>query len=194
MSRSGWAFRGLLAGLAAVGVVVAHAIAYLIAVPDPSLRNALLFVTGHEGWSLVIAVAAGVLTFGLSGFVLSEAAEGGPKARPSIWSIALRLAGMQTIGFVVLEASERLLAGSGLETLWSEPVLTIGLLLQLVVALIGAVVLVGFVWAVETLLGKRTPLTGVAARPAPLPLFETFIPRIRISADSATPRGPPVTN
>ena len=192
MSHTRWGLRSLLAGLAAAGVVVAHTIAYLLAVPDPNLRAAFLFMTGHEGWSLVVAAAAGILTFGLSGFVISATTSNPRTETLTVRSIAIRLAGLQVIGFMALEMAERLLDGRSIAELMTEPVVVIGLLIQFAVAVAGAFLLVGFAWAVDTLLHRRW-----APRPRRVRLSfrvptNDWIPRIRAAADAASPRGPPV--
>ena len=47
-----------LTGVAVAGAVVGHMVAYLLAVPEPTVRVALLGATGHAYWTQAIAAAA----------------------------------------------------------------------------------------------------------------------------------------
>jgi hypothetical protein len=56
----GWrrlAHRLPLTGVAVAGAVVGHMVAYVLAVPEPTARVALLGATGHAYWTAAIAAA-----------------------------------------------------------------------------------------------------------------------------------------
>lgn len=192
MAHPRFAIRGLLAGLAALGVVAAHAAAYFVAEPDPNLRAALLHITGHAGWSLVLALAVGALTLGLSGFVVSTVRHRDAAKPVGFRSAALRLCILQVVGFIGLEAGERALSGHGIGHLLHEPVVLIGLATQIAVALLGALLLVGFARSVLALVRRcaqpvrRTTLQS-------FPVLQILGPRFEVGTGSGTLRGPPLT-
>ena len=47
-----------LTGVAVAGAVVGHMVAYVLAVPEPTVRVALLGATGHAYWNAAIAAAS----------------------------------------------------------------------------------------------------------------------------------------
>jgi hypothetical protein len=47
-----------LTGVAVAGAVVGHMVAYVLAVPSPTVRVALLGATGHAYWTAAIAAAS----------------------------------------------------------------------------------------------------------------------------------------
>src|SRR5919109_779376 len=131
-----------LGGLAAGGVVAAHALAFLVVAPDPVRREQLLDATGHKGWPLVVSVLMGVLVVGLVGFA-ADSLRRGRIARVPLGTVG-RLIFLQGVGFVLLEGLERLATGRGLGALVelpSEPVIAIGLALQVLLAFAGAMLL-----------------------------------------------------
>ncbi|MEX2459223.1 MAG: hypothetical protein WD770_09585, partial [Actinomycetota bacterium] len=117
----------------AAGLFAGHALDYLLSVPDPSRRHAVLHATGHAYLpdALVAAGAAGVvglLAALVFGFRRGRAGGAGLGWRRS----ALRLAVLQTAAFVALEVSERLVAGASFGPAFLR-ILGLGLLLQLIV-------------------------------------------------------------
>jgi hypothetical protein len=124
---------------AAAGLVGGHLLNYVWLVPQTRARHAILAVTGHSYLpdGVVIGLAAALLAG--TGTALLGAIS--PDRRPSLRDAALCLAGLQTAGFLLLEVVERLLGGAPLSDL-AGPVLALGVPLQVVLALLGASVLV----------------------------------------------------
>ena len=191
MARSRWGIRGLLAGLAALGVVAAHAIAYAVAVPDPSIRAAVLHATGHGGWSFLLAFAAGALLLGLTGFLVAALRNPSRPTPVTFRFGALRLGVFQTLGFLSLESIERVLSGHGIEHFLREPVVWIGVVIQLAVALLGALLLVGL-GKVVAFFTKPKAEPRLRARTTLWPHLEILGPRFDVATGSGTLRGPPV--
>jgi len=155
-----------LGGLAAAGVVVTHHLAYLVTAPDPHERAELLAAGGHARWSLVVAAALGLLVAGLAGFVRRTLRANGTLAPWPYTGGTLAL--LQGSGFVALEAVERAAVGDpGLAPLL-EPVVVVGILVQVLVALLGAGLLVVLGGAVRAWVARRSrPRRRTVALPAP---------------------------
>ncbi|MGH2683618.1 MAG: hypothetical protein ACRDIX_10335 [Actinomycetota bacterium] len=134
---------GLLAA-AASGVVAGHLLTYVIAVADHGVRDALLRDTGHLYWG--IALAAG-LALGLwtTAALVARNLHGGlrgkspisDRLRPLVGKIAFLQVGI----FLALELNERLVSGAPLHGLLEHNLLTIGLIVQILVAVGVAAVL-----------------------------------------------------
>ena len=71
-----------LTGVAVAGAVVGHMVAYVLAVPEPTVRVALLGATGHAYWTAAIAAA---LVLGLASLA---ATLGGGGSGPGCWPAA----------------------------------------------------------------------------------------------------------
>ena len=152
------------------GVVFAHVLAYFMAAPHRNGREMLLRASGHRHWAVVAAIALGALVAGLIWFTTLA-------TRPDrVWSLgaraffvstARRLVLLQVGGFVLLEASERLLFGAGFGQVLAEPVVLIGVVLQVVSALAAAGLLVIFARTLDRVCGgsSRPPWGRVRAEP-----------------------------
>jgi len=177
-----------LAGMGAAGLIAAHALDYLIVVPDGVHRGEILRETGHGYMpkAVLIAIAAGVIA-GLAGLVLGSSRNG--RTQASVRTTATRLAAVQIFGFIGLEVVERLLEGEGFGTMFG-PLLAIGVLLQLVVAGLGACV----VWLLHRA-GRLIRLLIERARTVTSaePLFAPRDARLdsRSIVLQPLPRGPP---
>lgn len=129
-------------GLAAAGLIGGHALGYALAVPDDIHRSALLDATGHgympsvSKLALVLGIAA-VVAGVMSGYVHRPRRSAVARA-----SLAWRMSLLQCAGFVALEVIERATASASLATL-SAGVIVIGLLAQIAVALVVAVLVAG---------------------------------------------------
>jgi hypothetical protein len=198
MARSPSAFVRLWLGtLAAAGVVVSHAIAYWINAPGAQTRAELLQATGHRYWTLVVAAALALLVFGLSAFVGRLLFGGGelPRQGPLLVAIVPRLAAIQCAGFLALEVGERYLAaGSGARSVSSvvgEPAVAMGLAVQFIVALAGALLLLWIGRGVVRL-GRLLRRRSSWSRPlsSPRPAFGASR-RTRADLMVTGPRGPP---
>lgn len=183
-----------LGGVAMAGVVLAHVLAYFAAAPHRHGEEILLQSSGHRHWAVVAALALGALVASLIWFT-SQA------TRPeSVWSLgaraffvstARRLILLQVSGFVLLEASERLLFGAGFGQVFAEPVVLIGIVLQVVSALGAAGLLVVFARTLDRLCG-RSSAARFGAAPGPRPRVCVLPPRFLLAAGGATLRGPPL--
>jgi hypothetical protein len=193
MSKT-WVSRGVLALLAAVGITVAHWAAYLAAASGAHAHHDLLQSTGHRYWpfagALIVALIVGTLGFSacrparlasgrLSGFVSS----------------VVILAAIQTLGFVLLEFGERALFAShhGPSSLASEPVFWIGLVLQLFVAVAGALV-VHLLLKVVAIVRALLAGTYVSARSTSFSLSSQYrVPSLTVLSGGSSLRGPPLS-
>ncbi|HEU4481300.1 MAG TPA: hypothetical protein VFS18_05395 [Actinomycetota bacterium] len=120
--------------LALVGLIAAHAGAFALVAPDPHRHSSLLATTGHGRWWWIGAVVASFAAGALIGPLARRRAALGSG---SLGSLLL----FQTLAFVILEVSERSLAGIGATSLFGEPAFLLGVGAQVVTAAIGAVLL-----------------------------------------------------
>jgi hypothetical protein len=160
-------FRRLpLAGAAVAGAAVGHSIAYLIVAPEGRTRAALLAGTGHGYWSTAVAaeIVLGVLalvTFLARHFSRGLRAQKRPPGDEPWARLAARLGLFQVTIFVVQEVVERAIAGHPVADLVSDRLLSIGILVQLGVAILAAMLLV---W-----LGRAAEAVGRALGQSPQP-------------------------
>jgi hypothetical protein len=124
------AHRLRLTGVAVAGAVLGHMVAYVLAVPEPTARVALLGATGHAYWTAAIAAAvvlglASVATTLLGRFrawlVAARSQPGESVART-----ARHLAGLQVAIYLLQEVLERLEAGVPGHALLGGRVLLVG--------------------------------------------------------------------
>jgi hypothetical protein len=149
-----------LTGVAVAGAVVGHMVAYVLAVPEPTVRVALLGATGHAYWTAAIAAA---LVLGLAslaatlgrrfraGLLAGRPQPGEPPGR-----VAAQLAGFQVAIYLVQETLERLEAGIAPQALLDRRLLVTGVAVQTAIALLLAVLL--------TLTGRAAEAVGRALR------------------------------
>ncbi len=168
---------GSIAGAAMLG---AHWLGYLLAAPDGHARDHLLRVTGHGYLPTAALLAIVVLVAGLSLFVGGRAQQRvGRTTKPRLFlHAAPRLIALQSVGFIILELSERAITGHALTSaFFLEPVIVVGTVLQLIAAVLssGILVLVAAAvdrfWAAAPLPTRRTATVAyfvslVAARPS----------------------------
>lgn len=182
--------RAAIGGLAAAGTVAAHHLAFLIAEPDTGHRKELLVDTGHGQWPAVIALAMGLLAAGLCGFALSTARSADAPAL-RFWALTARLAGLQAAAFSMLEAIERVAVGDGLAALPGEAAVHIGIVLQVAIALVGALLLLLFTRVLISLRAERSFGGGDEDT---TPRFVSLIAARRpwVATGGGTLRGPPL--
>ena len=186
-------FRLLLGGAAAAGVAFAHGLAYLLAEPNSHAREELLASTGHGSWALMIPAAMALLVAGLAGFVWTRVRRAPADSPSAIFlEAAPRLALLQTVFFVLLEAAERLSTGHSLVSLAAEPVVVIGVVGQIVVALLGAAFLALFSKVVDAIVAavRRSALRAPRSLPRRF-LADTPSLGSRLALGGPTVRGPP---
>ena len=135
-----------LAGAAVAGAAVGHSIAYLIVAPQGRTRAALLAGTGHGYLSTMAAAEIvlgllAVMTFGARHFNRGRRQRRSPSDEPWAW-LAARLALLQITIFGVQEVVERAATGHPVGDLLSDRLLSIGILVQIAVAVGVATLLV----------------------------------------------------
>jgi hypothetical protein len=152
-----------LTGVAVAGAVVGHMVAYVLAVPEPTARVALLGATGHAYWTAAIAAAvvlglASVATTLLGRFRAGLAAA---RSQPgeSVARQASHLAALQVAIYLVQEVLERLEAGVPLHALLGGRVLLVGVAVQVAIA-VGLAVLL-------TVAGRAAEAAGRALQQPP---------------------------
>jgi hypothetical protein len=171
----GWrrvAHRLPLTGVAVAGSVVGHMVAYVLAVPSPTVRVALLGATGHAYWTAAIAAA---VVLGLASLVatLGRRVRAGllasrPQPADRLGRVTGQLAGFQLAIYLVQETLERLEAGIPAHALLDARLLVTGVAVQMAIALVLAVLL--------TVVGRVAEAVGRALRPRPRRAEPTGLP------------------
>jgi hypothetical protein len=128
-------------GFAFVGLIVGHLLSYLIAIPDPARRAVVLTQSGHAylhlaGDVAVVLSLAAAVTVGLRAVAGRDATD-----LPSTANLAWRLGALQAGAFIAMELGERLLSGGGFGELFADHLFGIGIVVQLAIAAVGAVLL-----------------------------------------------------
>jgi hypothetical protein len=146
-----------LTGVAVAGAVLGHMLAYLLAVPEPSARVALLGATGHAYWTAAIAAASVV---GLASLASTlgrrfRVGLGQGKSQPdqSIGRLAAQLAAFQIAIYMVQEVLERLEVGIPTAALLDGRLLTVGVVVQVAIA-IGLAVLLAMAGRAAEAIGR----------------------------------------
>jgi hypothetical protein len=180
-------------GVALLGVILGHGVTYLIAVPALT-RASVLAATGHAYWPN--AVSAGLLAgpAAMGGVAIRHFRSGlqGRNHQPVRYlPAAWRLGGLQLLVFTLIEVSERAAVGGSITSMFQDRIYPVGIVVQILVAVIGALMLVSLARASEALgasLHRRRPRpfasvirSAYAYRPGPSPL-----------CDACPPRGPPL--
>ena len=137
--REGSRIRGLpVFGFAVAGLVLGHALSYAIAIPDPNHRDLILDRTGH-GYLPLFAEAALILLLAGGAAVVARGLGGGrPERADRFAGLAGLLMCIQVSAFVGQEVLERVVAGAPLGDLAHGHLLSIGLVVQIAVALCAA--------------------------------------------------------
>jgi hypothetical protein len=152
-----------LTGVAVAGAVVGHMVAYVLAVPSPTVRVALLGATGHAYWTAAIAAASVLGLVSLATTLRRRFRAGLLASRPQpgerLGRVATQLAGFQIAIYLVQEALERLEAGIAPHALLDGRLLVTGVVVQTAIALALAVLL--------TVAGRAAEAVGRALRPLP---------------------------
>jgi hypothetical protein len=133
--------RARLLLVAAAGIVLAHAADYALAFPDPARRGRVLSATGHGYWPVAVVVA--VLCAALGFAVAARRGWRGETHATSVRATAARLAVGQVALFGVLETVERAAVGAHPVAFLASTQFAVGVVLQIAVALVAAVLLRG---------------------------------------------------
>jgi hypothetical protein len=187
--RSSRHIAGALAGLAAAGVVVAHELSFRLLEPDSHERLHRLRDTGHAHWTLVTALSLALLVGGIAMHGLGVWRK---NVGVSTRVVSTRLAAMQLIGFFALEAIERSATAGELVLPFGDRALQLGLVLQLVTAVLGALLLSLLTRAVALVALICNPHLGERSEAA-LRWFDLSVPHVSslIGTGAGTLRGPP---
>jgi hypothetical protein len=178
-----------LAAAAAAAAVLGHRIAYFLAIPSLGAREALLARTGHAylpGTTEIVVLAA---LAGLGGLFLAAVSRGdvGIAGRGSVF---LRLAAVQVSIFASTEVIERLASGAPVSGIFEHGLFAIGIGVQLVLALAGAVVFALTYRAAEV---TRTFAASAVAALRRMVAIPAPVTRLATTPDRGpvTSRGPP---
>jgi hypothetical protein len=166
-----------LTGVAVAGVVVGHMVAYVLAVPSPTVRVALLGATGHAYWTAAIA-AAMVLGLASLATTLRQRFRAGllasrPEPAERLGRLAGQLASFQLAIYLVQETLERLEAGIPPHALLDGRLLVTGVVVQMAIALVLAVLLVA--------IGRVAEAAGRALRPSARRVEPTGLPVVDLA-------------
>jgi hypothetical protein len=119
-------------------MAIGHLVVYAAVIPDAAARGAFLARTGHGYFPAFVDAAMTIGAVGLVGSVLgSLVRSSSPAARPR--ELFLRLAAVQSAGFVLLELTERVASRSSLVDLIRGD-LAAGVAVQVLVAAVIALV------------------------------------------------------
>lgn len=164
--REGPRLRGFpIFGTAAAGLVLGHALAYLIAIPDPHQRVFALQRTGHAYLPALDQAVLMLVVAGMAAVVVRAFAHTGDRPE-RLGRLARVLVVAQTCAFAAQEVLERLVSGAPLGGLAHDHILVTGIAVQIVVAIVAA----GILW-----LFART-----ATRLAAVVAARTRLPRVRV--------------
>jgi hypothetical protein len=186
-----------LVGVAVGGVVVAHWLAYVVAIPGAHARAQVLAASGHSYWVMAIKFAV-VLGLAALGALFLRHLDRSPRTwesgQEAFLRIAARLSLLQVMAFIAMEVTERLVVGAPVAHLFHHRLFLMGLALQLIVASGGALLLLWFCRTAE----RVAEALGRPLLPRPRPALLRTI-RIEIQAippvdpvrDGVGLRGPP---
>ena len=164
--REGPRLRGFpIFGTAAAGLVLGHALAYLIAIPDPHQRVFALQRTGHAYLPALDQAVLMLVVAGMAAVVVRAFAHTGDRTE-RFGRLARVLVVAQTCAFAAQEVLERLVSRAPLGGLAHDHILVTGIAVQVVVAIVAA----GILW-----LFART-----ATRLAAVVAARTRLPRVRV--------------
>jgi hypothetical protein len=164
--REGPRLRGFpIFGTAAAGLVLGHALAYLIAIPDPHQRVFALQRTGHEYLPALDQAVLMLVVAGMAAVVIRAFAHTGDRTE-RFGRLARVLVVAQTSAFAAQEVLERLVSRAPLGGLAHDHILVTGIAVQVVVAIVAA----GILW-----LFART-----ATRLAAVVTARPRLPRVRV--------------
>lgn len=139
--REGPRLRGFpIFGTAAAGLVLGHALAYLIAIPDPHQRVFALQRTGHAYLPALDQAVLMLVVAGMAAVVVRAFAHSGDRTE-RFGRLARVLVVAQTCAFAAQEVLERLISRAPLGGLAHDHILVTGIAVQIVVAIVAASIL-----------------------------------------------------
>ena len=178
--------------LALGGLLAGHVASYFLVAPDAHERAALLASTGHSDHGSFPTLALAATFAAVIGLfmqrVRARCDRGGPQ--PSRAQVTLLLWAVQTLGFVALETWERGHGIAGAAELVHEPAFLLGLVAQVVVALVATGIVLLIRATVDALLRLFVPAAGRSATRSFFVTSESR-PRRSIARSAWNLRGPP---
>jgi hypothetical protein len=179
-------------GAATAGLVLGHALAYLIAIPDPHERAFALQRAGHAYLPALDQAALMLAIAGVAAVVVRAFARRGDGATERFGRLGALLVVVQTSAFACQEVLERLVSGAPLGELARDHILLIGLLVQVVVAMVAA----GVLWLLARTSAR---LAATVAIRASLPRYRSVFalpvtarrPHVALFATAGSVRAPP---
>jgi hypothetical protein len=191
--REGPRLRGLpVFGAAAAGLVLGHALAYLIAIPDPHQRAFALQRAGHAYLPALDQAAMMLALAGIAAVVVRAFSRTREAGSERFGRVAALLVVVQTSAFACQEVLERLVSGAPLGELAHDHVLAIGVIVQVVVASFAA----GVLWLLART-SSRLAATSVMQLRLPrertilAPLVTERRPRALLVSTAGSIRAPP---
>ena len=180
--------------LAFAGLLLGHFVAFIVVAPDEGARYAMLEATGHHGHGLFMPIAGAALLGAIVGLIanLLRGRRFATNERSNLIGIGVTLWALQTTGFVFLEAVERSSALHGISGLLHEPAFLVGLVIQAITALVGALLVVLLTAAVGALCRfLRRPVSEESAVLLDAPYLVAMVRSVARLAWNL--RGPPVS-
>ena len=179
--------------VAAAGVLAGHWLTYLVSVPDGRARAATLAASGHGYLSLVGELVTMLAALSIAAVFVGALVDAGSGPRPGR-ALALRLSAIQVAAFCAMEVLERVMAGSPVVTLARGDILPVGVLANVAVALLGAVMLRWLLRASDRV--AQVAATGSAAPILPRRTLLLTLPVVParpslLELAAVTARGPP---
>ena len=171
-----------------VGTLAAHSIAYWLVAPDPHQHANLLLSTGHGYWGIVTPLAMGLAVAGIAGALISKS---GVSARFGI--VAGRAVALQLVAFIAMETIERATVGESLVVI-KEPVVLVGLAVQMLVALAIAGLLVVLTRALDSPTGSSILVAPARGGPQRLTARAETAASLELRYGGALLRAPPLTS
>jgi hypothetical protein len=154
------------------GTILGHLSSYVLAYPAHGSRAGHLRATGHGSFRAVMLTAAAALAVGVGLTVLRSIR---PRSTFVLRRLALTLGAIQVLAFAFLETAER---GFDPGAAAADPAVLMGLVLQVVVALLLSLAVVGLARSVRAIFVRRR-ITGRRASapraPSPAPFVDLLV-------------------
>jgi len=189
--RRASARRRSVLGIAAGGVVLGHAITYVLVEPNAHQRTTDLAATGHAYLGLAndLGLIAGLIA--LSAVFLGGLTRSHGDA-PPLRNLITRLAIFQAVAFAAMELLERLSAGAPLAGVLHHGILPMGIAIQVSIAVLGALIIRWLLRAADRVEWAVGAAPVVFDRASAVVVLPTFHVPARPALAAAGIRGPPL--
>jgi hypothetical protein len=138
--------RGIVLGVASGCVVLGHWFTYILVDPSAEARASLLTRTGHAYLGVASQLALDV-TLAAFALLFLKRLSSKERGAPTFGALSRRLAGFQVGAFLAMEVVERFASGSPFGELAHGALIPLGILVQIVLAGLGAAVIL---WLLRT--------------------------------------------